>query len=412
MVHRVKSTSAITRGMTCLPFGLVLGFTSTALPYLLTRQGMPLGRVAEISATVFSPTVYAFLLKPLLDTGFTRRTYSWALLVVGAVAFALGMWFLDLTHLSIAVPSLLIASLALVLYSGATGGWIAATTVDSERGSVAGWYNVANLGGGALGSFAVMALLTRGVVTQREVALGLGVAVLLGGIPLLFLPTPSPPSFRVSQVLTETPKAIWRAVKRRECLVGFALFLTPAAGTAASNLQSGFGTEFGVPESTVIWVNGIGAALIASLGAWAGGRLGDRVPRMYLYLGAGLGTIATALATAFLPHTAMVYIVSTLVYNLMMGVSFAAYNAVGYELTGDSPVASTQLGLFAAAINANVTYMTLLDGWGFRMDGVRGLYLMDGLTSLAATVPLFFVVRALRRRAASALVTSSDQALI
>ena len=211
--------------MTIIPFGLVLGFSITALPYLLTRQGLPLDKVAPISATVFSPTVYAFLLKPLLDTGFTRKTYSWVLLVVGALAFTLGMSFLDPWHLKIAVPSLLIATLSMVLYTGAVNGWLSATTVDSERGAVGGWYNVANLGAGALGSFVVMSLLTRGWVTQREVALGLGVAVLLGGIPLLFMPDPKPAAFRLTQVVTETPKAIWRAVKRRECLVGFALLL-------------------------------------------------------------------------------------------------------------------------------------------------------------------------------------------
>jgi hypothetical protein len=319
------------------------------------------------------------------------------LLVVGALAFTLGMSFLDPWHLKIAVPSLLIATLSMVLYTGAVNGWLSATTVDSERGAVGGWYNVANLGAGALGSFVVMSLLTRGWVTQREVALGLGVAVLLGGIPLLFMPDPKPAAFRLTQVVTETPKAIWRAVKRRECLVGFALLLTPAAGTAAQNLQSGFGKDFGAAASTVVWVTGIASALVASFGAWLGGKLGDKFPRMYLYLFAGLGTAGTAIVTAFLPHTANVYIVTTLVYNLAVGVIYAAYQSVGLELTGESPVASTQLGMFAASINANLTYMTLADGWGYRMGGVRGLYLMDGLASVVAIVPLLFLVRMLRR---------------
>jgi MFS family permease len=390
--RRVKSPSPLMRGMTIIPFGLVLGFTSTALPFLLTHDGIPLGRVAGISATVFSPTVYAFLMKPLLDTGFSRKTYSWALLLIGAVTFAAGMSVLGPGHLRLAVPLLLIASLSMVLYTGAVNGWISAITPDEERGSVGGWYNVANLGAAAMGSFVVMSLVSHGWVTQKEVGLGLGVVVILTGLPLLALPDPKPACFKFKEVLTGTPKAIWKAVKRRECLVGFALLLTPAAGTAAQNLQSGLGPDFGASTSTVVLVTGIGSALVASFGAWFGGKLADRFPRMYLYLFAGFGTATTSLVTAFLPHTAHVFIGSTLVYNFAVGIIYAAYQTVGFELTGDSPVASTQLGMFAASINANLVYMTMVDGAGYRWDGVRGLYLVDGLASIAAIVPLLFLV--------------------
>jgi hypothetical protein len=301
-------------------------------------------------------------------------------------------------HLSIAVPALLVASFALVLYSGATLGWISTVTADSERGAVGGWMNVANLGAAAMGSFVVMWLLIHHIVSQRQVALGLGAVVMLGATPLLRLPDPAPAAFRFKQVVTETPKAIWRAVKTRRCLVGFALLLTPAAGTAAQNLQSGLGKDFGASASTVVWVTGIASALIASLGAYIGGKLADRLPRMYLYLGAGFGTATTALVTAFLPHLPLVYIVSTLVYNLAVGVIYSAYQALGLELTGKSPVASTQLGMFAASINANLTYMTLADGAGYRWAGVRGLYLIDGLASVVAILPLLFLVRRLRRQ--------------
>jgi hypothetical protein len=54
--------------------------------------------------------------------------------------------------------------------------------------------------------------------------------------------------------------------------------------------------------------------------------------------------------------------------------------------------------MFAASINANVNYMTIFDGMGYRHAGVRGLYLVDGLASFAAIVPLFFLVRYLRGR--------------
>ena len=63
--------------MSIFPFGLVVGFTITALPFLLTNLGIPLYQVAGVSATVMSPTFWGFLLQPIMDTGLTRRAYSW-----------------------------------------------------------------------------------------------------------------------------------------------------------------------------------------------------------------------------------------------------------------------------------------------------------------------------------------------
>ena len=47
--------------MAVFPFGLVVGFTITALPFLLTNLGIPLDQVAGVSATVMSPTFWGFL---------------------------------------------------------------------------------------------------------------------------------------------------------------------------------------------------------------------------------------------------------------------------------------------------------------------------------------------------------------
>jgi len=393
-----RSPPAWVRGFATLPFGLALGFMATALPFLLTRQGVSLGRVAGISATALSPTVWAFLFKPLLDSGLRRSTYCLILTAVASVSMGIGVTMLTPAHLGIAVPALLVATFSMVLYTGSTNGWIAQVTGDDERGVVGGWMNVANLGGGALGSFALMGLLAHSILSQRGAGILLGALVWLGATPLLFFPKPKPPQFRITEVFSSTLKAIGVAVRRRECLVGFAILLSPAAGTAAQNLQSGLGPDFHATEGQVIWVTGIGAAIVCSIGALVGGWLADRFPRGYVYLFSGLGTAATAIATALLPRTPAMFVASTLVYNLIVGSIYSSYQALGLELTGDSPVASTQLGLFAATINMNVNYMTRADGAGYRRAGVTGMYLVDGLASVVAIVPLLFLVKAERRR--------------
>jgi MFS family permease len=386
------------KGFAILPFGLALGFMSTALPFLLTRQGVPVDRVAKVVATVVLPTVFAFLFKPLLDSGLKRSTYCLILTATASLGLGVGVTMLTPAHLTIAIPALLLATFSMVLYTGAANGWMSQVTGDHERGIVAGWQNVANLGGGALGSYAVMLLLTHSILTRQSAGLLMAALVWMGATPLLFFPKAAEPKFRVVEVFSKTMKEIWRAVRRRECLLGFALLLSPAAGSAAQNLQSGLGKDFHASESMVIWVTGLGSALVCSIGALAGGKLADRFPRGYVYLFSGLGTATTAIAAAFLPRTPMVFVVTTLVYNLAIGSIYAAYNALGLELTGDSPVASTQLGLFAASINANVNYMTRADGLGYRKAGVTGMYLVDGLASLVFIVPLLFLVQSERRR--------------
>ena len=390
------------RGLAILPFGLVLGFMWTALPFLLTRQGVSLARVAGISATVLLPTVWAFLVKPVLDSGLTRRVYCWIFAAIASISICIGVSALTPAHLAVAVPALWLAVLSMVLYAGAANGWISQVTGDHQRGAVAGWANLFLLGGGALGSFAIMALLARNILSQSGAGLLMGGMVWVGAAALLFFPAPVAPRFPLAEAYSTALVALWKTVRSRQSLLGFALLLSPAAGTAAGVLVSGLGRDFHATESMVIWVTGIGQALAISLGALAGGWLADRFPRAYVYLFAGLFSAATAIATALLPHTALVFIVSTLTYSAIVGAIFAAYNTLALQLTGSSPVAATQLGLFAAAINLNVNYMTRADGLGYRLSGVRGLFLVDGLVSLLFLLPLLWVVRAEFRSQSSA----------
>jgi predicted MFS family arabinose efflux permease len=131
-----------------------------------------------------------------------------------------------------------------------------------------------------------------------------------------------------------------------------------------------------------------------------GGYAANRVSRGYLYLGAGMTTSLCALTLAFSPHTPIAFILGALIYNGITGVAYAAFNALGYQLVGQkSPVASTQLGLFAAATNAAIVYMTWADGQGYKHFGVHGLLLTDGLASLVSGSLLLWLLRnQLKRR--------------
>jgi MFS transporter, PAT family, beta-lactamase induction signal transducer AmpG len=379
-------------GLAVFPFGLTVGFTVTALPFLLTHLGIPLYKVAAVSATVMSPTFWGFLLQPVMDTGLTRRAYVWITVAVSAICLAGALALLSVPHLGIATALLLVAELSMVLYSGAISGWTAQFTPDSLRGSVSGWTNVANLGGGALGSLVVMSLLPH--VSLRWLGLGVAVAIVLGAAPSLVFPEAVRSSFRFRQIFTDAMKATWRACKTKECLTGFAVFLVPASAEAAINLFSGMGNDFHTSASTVIWVTGAGCAVTASVGSLLGGYAANHISRGRLYLGAGLVTSFVALAMALAPHTPLAFILGVLIYNGLAGVGYAAFNAFGYQLVGqNSAVASTQLGLFAASTNFAITYMTWGDGQASKHFGVTGLLLTDSLASMISAVLLLILLR-------------------
>lgn len=394
----IEPSSALARcpaawivGLSVLPFGLVVGFTITALPYLLTHSGISVDRVATISATVMSPTFWGFLLNPLLDSGLSRRTYCWITLILAALCVALGLASVSSHHLALMTGLLLVGELAIVLYANAGGGWTAEFVPESARGAVGGWSNVANLGGGAIGSMAVMSLA--GHVSVHWIGFGLAVAVLLGATPLLFFPPAKVSSFSLSQVFSSALKATWQVSKRRECLVGFALFLIPAASLAGINLFSGLGKDFNASEKLVIAVTGAGCAISASIGALFGGYLSGRLPRGYVYLGAGIAGGLCSLTMAFTAHTPAAFVWGVLLYNACAGISYAAFTALTLQLVGhSSPVAATQLGLFAASTNGAIDLMTWVDGRGYKHFGVRGLLAVDGLTAILAGIPLLFLV--------------------
>ncbi len=379
------------------PFGLTAGFTVTALPFVLTHLGVPLYKVATVSSIVMSPTFLGFVLQPLMDTGLTRRAYSWLTAAIAAICLAAGLTVLSVAHLEITTILLFVAELSIVLYSGAVGGWTAQFTPDSLRGSVSGWTNVANLGGGALGSLVVMSLVS--YISLHWLGLGLAAAIALGAAPTVLFPQPVHSAFRFRQVVTDTIVATWRACKTKEVLTGFAVFLVPASAEAAINLFAGLGNDFHTTESTVVWVTGAGCAITASVGALLGGYAANRVSRGRLYLGAGLVTSFVSLAMALAPHNPLNFILGALVYNGLAGVSYAAFNAFGFELVGQkSAVASTQLGLFSASTNLAIVYMTFFDGHASKYFGVTGLLLTDSLASMISAVVLLILLRKLLTR--------------
>ncbi len=378
--------------MGALTFGLVAGFVITALPFLLSKAGVRVDRIATVSAIGMSPTFWAFLMTPVIDVGFTRRTYAFTFAIASAGSLGAALWFFSPDRLWLFTVLVLLAELAIVLQNAAVIGWTSEFVPDDERGRVGGWINAANLGGGALGAMLLMWLA--GWLPFWALGLVIACAALASTSFLLSFPVPAYPQFGLRQILGGTLRSVVQTSRQPQVLTGFLLFLAPASCVAAINLFAGLGKEFHASPQWVVWTTGAGAAATSALGSILGGYIADRMDRGVLYLSGGIVAGLCALVMGYTPHTQAIFTAGVLVYNGVAGVCYAAFSALGLQLVGvRNPTASTQLALFAAASNGAIVYMTWADGQGFRMSGLRGLLLVDGLAAMGAAIPLLLFLR-------------------
>jgi PAT family beta-lactamase induction signal transducer AmpG len=349
-----------------------------------------------------SPTFWAFLMTPIVDVGFTRRTHAFALAGVSAASLASALWLLSPDRLELFTAFVLFAELAVVLQSSAVAGWTSEFVPDAQRGRVGGWMNAANLGGGALGAMLVM--WTSAHLPFRTLGMLIALAVLASTSLLLRFPKPANPQLGLGQILGGTLRSVVRTSRQPQVLTGFLLFLAPVSCAAAINLFAGLGNEFHASPQWVVWTTGAGAAVTSATGSILGGYLADRVNRGVLYMSGGVMAGLSALLIASTPHTQATFTVGVLAYNCIAGVCYAAFSALSLQLVGiRNPTAATQLALFAAAANAAVVYMTWVDGQGFRMFGIRGLFLVDGLAAIGAAIPLLLFLRLRATKSSSAV---------
>jgi PAT family beta-lactamase induction signal transducer AmpG len=78
-------------GFTNATFGMYAGFSVVTLPLMLAHLGLPGGKIAELTAAVSSPGFWIFLVAPILDVRFSRRSYALIFAVLAACAMGLAV---------------------------------------------------------------------------------------------------------------------------------------------------------------------------------------------------------------------------------------------------------------------------------------------------------------------------------
>src|SRR5471030_1001911 len=152
-----------------LPIGVFGTIMLMTVPQLLAARHVPEPQIAAITATGLAPGFIYFLLSPILDWRFRRRSYAIALIVVAALLqFAVLM---RMDNLALLAALLFAASMVVQLQLAAVSGWLATIVPRESKARLGAWYAVASIAG-----FGVMSILA--ITLLRQISYPLAAAIL------------------------------------------------------------------------------------------------------------------------------------------------------------------------------------------------------------------------------------------
>lgn len=351
------------------------------LPQLLSAAHVPEPRIAQLTTLFLVPSFLVFLLGPVVDVKFKRRTYAAGAVILCAVATFLGLVFFN--RLEILGVLLFFSSLGATLNAIATGGWFGSIMNKEDDAKLGAWLIAANVGG-----FGVITIVA--IVVLRALPLPLGAALVSAPIliPLLIYPrthAPDPDDRLLHESFARFLGDLIAIVRQPKVLQLLLLFAVPAASFALTNTLGGLGRDYHASERWVSWVGGIGVTIAGLIGSLIIMPIGRRVEARRFYLSvAAIGAVFT-LSAILLPHTPAMFAVIVAGENVAQSAALALNYAIALQSLGkDNPFAATQFGLLTNAAALPITYMQLLDGQAYGRGGLAGMYLTDGLCGLGA----------------------------
>ena len=382
-----------------IPFGAMGGYLSVALGYQLTQAGVSVEEVAALVAVSLIPQTWKFLWAPIADTTLTRkRWYVLSGLVSAVGILTMGMAASDPKALSLLYVAVLAANVASTFLAMATESLLVYGTSEGQRGRASGWFQAGNLGGYGLGGGASLWLAeTLPDPWMAGAALAVACALCIAALRLVPEPPPLPRSGHYGRVLIDVLKDLWSVAKSRAGFLALLICFVPIGSGAASNLWAAVADDWHATAGTVALVTGVLNGIVSAIGCIAGGYGSDRLDRKTAYAVYGLLMAGCAVAMAFAPRTESMYIVFTLIYAFIQGLTYAAFTAVVLEAMGLG-AAATKYNLFASLSNMPIAYMTLIDGWAHERWGAAGMLNIEAAFGVVGILVFLAIAMGTRRR--------------
>jgi PAT family beta-lactamase induction signal transducer AmpG len=376
-------------GLTNSVFGMYGGIVAISVPQLLSIRHVPELTIAAMSAIVLSPGFWTFLVSPVLDVRFSRRWYSLASAATGAALLVVAL--LNLDHLELVTGLLVAGFFSANLYQSALGGWLSSITSGEKENELSTWVTIGNLGGGGVMAVATGELIRN--VSPEMAAFVLGGVILLPTAVFPFMPAPGPDRRLATESFSQFFGDVLGLLKRREVLIAIVLFMAPAGTFSLTNFLGGIGNDFHASPHFVSLVGGGGVVL----GGIAGSllfRIIDRLlPLRLLYVAVGVAGSLFTLLLILLPRAPEVFAVAFIGENAFQGLAITISTAIAFETIGRrNPLAATIFCFLISAYNVPITYMLMVDGWGYGRQGVAGGFAADAVLGIVASVLLAALV--------------------
>ncbi len=363
-------------GLLILPVAVYVGFTSTPLPFLLSKAGISVYEIGTIGSILQLPNILVFLWAPLVDVRLRRRVW----LVLSAAATAVCLWIalplVSASSVHIMTGLLLLGGITVSLVLASSGGLMVTTLPAEDQSKAAAWNQAGYLAGGALGGALILWLVTR----LPFFVSGLIAAVVLCAPALvaLSLPEKEPAAShwfkgRLAAMRREVGGVFKSPFRRWTAL----LLMAPAGTGAAQILLPAIASHYGVGASGVIWINGLGGGIALGAGSLLGAMVPGNWDGRIVYAAAGfLNGLAAIVLMSVIGPTG--YLIGTIVYLVTQGLCWARFTGLIVEIVGpDTQDASTLYSALSAAGSIPLAYMTWLDGFGYSNFGTHGLLMTD-----------------------------------
>jgi MFS transporter, PAT family, beta-lactamase induction signal transducer AmpG len=372
-----------------VPFGVMSGYLSVTVVYLLTQGGVSIEASAALVALSYVPHTWKFLWAPIADTTFTRKTWYLSAAIVSAIGIcATGAVPPESGSLTLLTWVVLLSNVASTFLAMAVESLMAHCTPDDAKGRAGGWFQAGNLGGYGLGGGAGLWLAQ----TLPPAWIGsatLAALCLLCSAALAFVAEPPAhvhaESYR--RTLVELTTDLWRVARSRRGFLALLICFLPIGTGAASNPWAAVADDWHASASTVALATGVFSGIVSAIGCLVGGYLCDRMDRKLAYALYGVLLAACAVAMALAPRTETMYVVFTMAYAVVNGFNYAAFSAVALEAIGRG-AAATKYSLFASLSNMPIGYMTAVDGWAVARWGAGGMLHVEAAVGILAV--LFF----------------------
>ena len=368
-------------GLTNLPLGVTGAVGLLITPEVLAARHVPATTIANVTALGLAGTFSFFLVSPILDVRFTRRTYAIAMSTAAAIlTFLAVMSFANVGMLGL---WLFLALFVANLNQAAIGGWFGTIIPKDRDAQLGAWFTVANAGG-----FGISSII--GIMLVHHAPLWVAAVILSAAnlLPLMIILAVHPPTgdrARLKESFGRFGRELLQLPRRSDVRRMFLLLILPCASFALTNTLGGLGADYRASEKLIAAIAGVGVTLAGLFGSLSVPVLSRRLPLLSLYLGIGIvGGLSTLLLIA-LPHTPLVYTWAFVSQNVWQSAALATGNALILSSLGkDNPVASTQYAVLNAAMCAPIAYMQWFDGHAYSARGLTGLYLTDGGLDLVA----------------------------